>query len=495
MGWTRSIRWPYLQMHDSGTRARDDLINQAEAILWQSGGNNRLTGMHSLLSIEEVAIIAVPDLAHRPWPAAVAPEAVPEIPPLTAPTPPDLSRFQACPPTPTLQELAPAAVVRAFYRAFKSEGDTAAALFLTQALRDQLVATTLAGLLEVDRRPDSFEVDEPACHPAGVTTVTVRGVTHFQGSTDVTHFFTVVDDGVDWRIDRIEALTAWTAQTDSLRALAALPSVQPAEEYLLDELLTVHRSLVTLCAARGDAVALLSLPDHFDLPNVLAWQERFTSSGGLVEGNVLSYAVLYHPWPQLPEPATPELAPLRSVPPDGVAGGLIAAHEVQRGPWVAPANLPLSGVVSLGRSIGEDDWTSLFDAQVNVLFRQPGRFTFMSAHTLSRDRQLVQLPVRRLMIFLRKLALRRGQHYVFETNNERFRRRVEAGFERTLDNLVGRGALAAYQVVTGEGLNTPNDIDNGRFLIALKIAPTTPIEFITVVLLRSGEGLLQALEI
>jgi phage tail sheath protein FI len=103
--------------------------------------------------------------------------------------------------------------------------------------------------------------------------------------------------------------------------------------------------------------------------------------------------------------------------------------------------------------------------------------------------------VRRLLIYLRKLALRRGMAYVFETNNERFRRRVEAAFERTLNQLTARGALTAFQVVTGEGLNTPNDVDNGRFLIALKVAPAIPVEFITIVLLRSGEELLEVLEV
>jgi phage tail sheath protein FI len=102
--------------------------------------------------------------------------------------------------------------------------------------------------------------------------------------------------------------------------------------------------------------------------------------------------------------------------------------------------------------------------------------------------------VRRLLIFLRKLALRRGMQYVFESNDERFRQRVQASFERTLAALASRGALSAFEVSTGDDLNTPNDVDNGRFLIALKIAPTTPIEFITVVLLRSGEDLLQVLE-
>jgi phage tail sheath protein FI len=191
---------------------------------------------------------------------------------------------------------------------------------------------------------------------------------------------------------------------------------------------------------------------------------------------------------------TPELALLRHAPPDGAVCGVIAARELRRGPWVAPAGVPFLGVIGLAPSIGEPDWVQLFDAQVNLLHPRPGLFTQMCAHTLSPDRLLVQLSVRRLLIYLRKLALRRGMEYVFEPNNERFRRRVEAGLERTLDELAARGALAAYQVVTGEGLNTPNDVDNGRFIVALKIAPASPIEFITVALLRTGEGLLQVVE-
>ena len=52
----------------------------------------------------------------------------------------------------------------------------------------------------------------------------------------------------------------------------------------------------------------------------------------------------------------------------------------------------------------------------------------------------------------------------------------------------------AFEVDTGGDINTPADFDNGRFLIALKIAPTQPVEFITIVMLRTGEGLLEVVE-
>ena len=86
----------------------------------------------------------------------------------------------------------------------------------------------------------------------------------FAGSADVPHRFTLIFDGSEWRIDRIEALTAWTPQSDSLRALAALPAVEEPVAYDVDRLLDMQRAVITLCAARFDMLAVLALPEHFE---------------------------------------------------------------------------------------------------------------------------------------------------------------------------------------------------------------------------------------
>ncbi|HEY6411858.1 MAG TPA: phage tail sheath C-terminal domain-containing protein, partial [Ktedonobacteraceae bacterium] len=117
-----------------------------------------------------------------------------------------------------------------------------------------------------------------------------------------------------------------------------------------------------------------------------------------------------------------------------------------------------------------------------------------SAHTLSLEGTFLHISVRRLLILLRKLALLRGMRYVFEPNNERFRESIQTSFELTMRILAERGAITAFEVVTGSEFNTQNDYDNGRFIIALKVAPTIPIEFITIVLLRAGEDLLEVIE-
>ena len=282
---------------------------------------------------------------------------------------------------------------------------------------------------------------------------------------------------------------------DPRQQLNALPLLEEPDQYTTDDLLQVQQALIRLCAARADVVAALSLPQHFQQRDVLEWQRGLTTGlPDLLESSVLSYAAVYHPWLQVREEMTPELAPLRATPPDGAVCGMIAARELARGPWIAPANVPLRGVVGLTPSFTTDDWVALFNAQVNLVRQRPGQFTLLSAHTLSVDSQFLQISVRRLLIYLRKLVLQRGMQYVFESNHERFRQRVQASFEYTLTVMTARGGLSAFEVDTGDDINTPADFDNGRFLIALKIAPTQPVEFITIVLLRTGEGLLEVVE-
>ncbi len=388
-----------------------DLISEANQYLYLNPDSSvePLKKLHSLLEIEEVGLIALPDVVHRTWgPPEPLPDEVVNPP---QPQPPDWSYFQDCAvpqPPPVPQQLC---------------------------------------LLPFDITPVQ-DTEEPP---------------------------------------------------DVRQQLTLLPVLLPAGAYSGDALLDVQKALVTLCAARADVVAVLSLPQHFGRREALDWQQALQARllGEQVSAddlNMLSFTVVYHPWLQIPEAVTPELVPLRAMPPDGACCGMIAARELVRGPWIAPANVPLRGIVALTPDMSKADWAALFDARINLVRQLPGQFTLMSAHTLSYDNVLVQISVRRLLIFLRKLALRRGMRYVFESNTERFRRRVQASLENILNILVARGSIVAFEVVTDESINTQNDIDNGRFLIAIKVAPTLPIEFITVILLRTGEDLLNVIE-
>jgi uncharacterized protein len=273
-----------------------------------------------------------------------------------------------------------------------------------------------------------------------------------------------------------------------------LPELDPIAAYDDSALVDLQIALVTMCAARADQIALLSVPQHYDVPAVLAWRERLRTDPRIVDSSSsatppLGYAGLWHPWVSVSSGTSDGVAVLRDVPPDGVAAGAIAARELSRGVWVAPAGTALRGLLRTVSTLTPDEQAALFDAHANLVVHPPGTFSMLSAHTLTAEPTLLQVSVRRLLILLRKLALQAGQRYVFEVDDDRFRQLVRMRFDQILGALVQRGALAAYQIVLDA-----SGQDDGRLVVQLQVAPTSPVEFITVTLLRSGEGLLDVLE-
>ncbi len=93
------------------------------------------------------------------------------------------------------------------------------------------------------------------------------------------------------------------------------------------------------------------------------------------------------------------------------------------------------------------------------------------------------------MILLRRVALRLGPTFVFEPNNDAFRRLVERKFVGLLDGLYHDGAFAgatadqSFQVAVDP---SPGDDELGRFVVELKVAPSLPLAFLTVRLVQSG---------
>jgi len=438
-----------------------DLVDDANQYTVLSSDPIQLTGIHSLIDVDEVAMISVPDAAHLGWTSITSPQGpVPPAPAAPAPPPPDWSGFRACappPPVPVVSGIAPASG--------PGTGGTVVTIS-GSSLSGGTVAFGATAAASVSSGTGSCTATSPPSTGTVDVTVTTPGGTSATSPAD-----------------------QFTYQPTAL----PYPVQDDVASYDPTGLMSVQVALVQLCAARADAVAVLSLPAHYTTADFLAWAQQLTSDGR-VSGAPLSFAAVWHPWVQVVEPATPQLAPLRPLPPDGPATGTIAARENARGVWVAPANIALRGVVDLIPALAEADRVSLFNAHDNLFVHQPGAFVGLSAHTLSADPTLLQLSVRRLLILLRKIALQRGMPYVFATNTDRFRQMVRRSFERLLTALTQLGAIVNFQVVTDGGVNTTDDIANGRLIVKLLVAPTSPVEFITVTLVRAGEGLLDVLE-
>jgi hypothetical protein len=321
---------------------------------------------------------------------------------------------------------------------------------------------------------------------------------------------------------RVRAEVQWRSSDWSngvaVRVTSAVEwQLNPVELYTTDALLAVQRAMVRMCAGRGDLFAILTMPEHyredqaieyvrtlkaatgpaitFDAPgiNPLYPVQRTLLSFPLGEGEkpAFSYSAIYHPW--LINGEQTGTRAFKKNPPDGTICGVFAKRALERGAWIAPANELLRDVIALASSILRGRRLDLQEAQINLIRQEPRGFVALSADTLSDDDDLRPINVRRLLILLRRLALGLGARYVFEPQSESFRRLVQRAFEGMLDRMFERGAFAgatpasSFQVVTNSSLNTPESVEQGRFIVELKVAPSLPLTFLTVRLVQTND--------
>jgi phage tail sheath protein FI len=449
------------------------LLEHADFVRYRSPQPRRLRGAHALLGIDEVTLVAAPDATQRPWwPLRSEPVAPTLASPPAGWAPPagtrlDRARFLDC----ALREL-PA-----------PEHFTAVA------------APTGAVSLswdEVDGAAEYELQESPGQDFAGAQTV-------YRGPSATHDVYGRAQGAVRWY--RVRAL-APGAEGDFAVASVVVGATErwllaPASDYVDETLLAVHGALLRMCAARGDLFALLALPEHYREDAAIAHARALRAQAGadeaLPQQRPLGYGAIHHPW--LVAPVGDRAGAFRRMPPDGAAAGVLAARAELRGAWIAPANEPLRDVVALAPAIGREAHQPLQDAQVNLVRHEPDGFLWLSADTLSTDEEVRPINVRRLLQLVRRAALLQGPTYVFEPNDATLRRTVERGFEALLTRLFLAGAFAgatpdqSFRVSAGSPPNSPQSIDQGRLVIELRLAPSRPLAFLTIRLVRSGETL------
>lgn len=444
----------------------------------------RMRGMHGLLFIDEVAGVAVPDASHRLWEprdAEPIPEPMPPEAPPTAAVCPQRADFASCNRPPVVSKIQPhfGPVDRETPVVIRGEGLTGDLQVLfglrpAEAVVPRTVSE-LSATVPPGARPGAVDVRVTNQFGAGIARA---GFAYVNAST--------------------------------ARSLPVIVARGPNDRVEDEPFLAVHQALLALCQARSDALALLAVPQDYDVTQCLQWQAALRSRLGLPdlgdgfafdepeEIADLSYAAVYHPWLLVSDGLSADR--VRPIPPEGAIAGLIAARDRERQAWIAPANLPLRTVLGLQSDVSEDDWAQLFAQRFNLVRAEANDFRPMSAHTLSGERRLLQISVRRLLILLRKAAEQVGMDFVFEPNDQVFREGVRVVLEELLRFLYERGAFAgrteveSFRVITDDSANTPQSIEQGRFIAVIQVAPSQPMEFITVRMTRTGQGELLVVE-
>ncbi len=201
------------------------------------------------------------------------------------------------------------------------------------------------------------------------------------------------------------------------------------------------------------------------------------------------YAALYHPWIEILDPTErpSQGAPPRRLllPPSGFVTGIYARSDIERGVHKAPANEVVRGLTKFEININKARQDVLNPEGINALRFFEGRGNRVwGARTISSDPEWKYVNVRRLFIYIEHSIDKGTQWAVFEPNNSRLWANVRQTVEDFLLVLWKDGALLgdkpeeAFFVRCDRTTMTQNDLDNGRLICLIGVAPVKPAEFV-----------------
>jgi phage tail sheath protein FI len=165
--------------------------------------------------------------------------------------------------------------------------------------------------------------------------------------------------------------------------------------------------------------------------------------------------------------------------------GIYARSDISRGVYKAPANEVVLGLTKFEININKPRQDVLNPEGINALRFFEGRGNRVwGARTISSDPEWKYVNVRRLFIYLEHSIDKGTQWAVFEPNNERLWANLRSTIEDFLLVQWKQGALLgskpeqAFFVRCDRTTMTQNDLDNGRVITLIGVAPTYPAEFV-----------------
>jgi hypothetical protein len=238
---------------------------------------------------------------------------------------------------------------------------------------------------------------------------------------------------------------------------------------------TVQAALIDHCQLLADRFAILDPPDGLDIDGIGAFRQVYDTE----------YAALYYPWCVTVDPSTSQNV---HVPPSGFLAGIYAATDVNRGVHKAPANVVIQGINltgGLAADVTKREQDVLNPVGINALRFFPGLGERVwGARTLSSDTNWKYINVRRLFIYVEKSILNGTQWVVFEPNNDQLWALVRQSISAFLSTVWQTGALAgttpdqAFFVQCDRTTMSQDDLDNGRLICIIGLAPVYPAEFV-----------------
>ena len=239
-----------------------------------------------------------------------------------------------------------------------------------------------------------------------------------------------------------------------------------------DDVHAVINSLISHAQHMRYRIAVIDSGDDMTVSAVRAMRAQFDTS----------YAAFYYPWVRVLDPITN--GP-NDMPPSGFVAGIYARNDTLRAVYKAPANEVVSLAISFEKLINKGQQEVLNPEGINAFRFFEGRgYRLWGARTMSSDSEWKYVNLRRYFAFLEHSIDRGTQGVVFEPNGEALWANVRHTVDDFLFDQWQNGALLgdkpekAYFVRCDRSTMTQNDLDNGRLVCLIGVAPLRPAEFV-----------------
>jgi phage tail sheath protein FI len=238
----------------------------------------------------------------------------------------------------------------------------------------------------------------------------------------------------------------------------------------------IANHLITHCEDMRYCIAILDSVEGMNLADVRAYRAQHDSTR----------AAFYYPFVRIFDPASPPDLPAEiNLPPSGFLAGIYARNDIEQGVHKSPANEVVRDALGFEVAIDKGQQDILNPEAINCLRYFEGRgYRVWGARTITSDPEWKYINVRRFFLYLERSIDRGTQWVVFQNNGDQLWANVRRTIEDFLFNewksghLFGTKPEEAYFVRCDRTTMTQNDLDNGRLVCLIGVAPLRPAEFV-----------------
>jgi phage tail sheath protein FI len=255
-------------------------------------------------------------------------------------------------------------------------------------------------------------------------------------------------------------------------SIVAAPGSTFNYETRRDDANTIVSLLIEHCQYMRYRIAVVDSGNGQTLNQVQDMRARFDSS----------WAALYYPWVRVLDPVT--RAPI-FLPPSGFVSGIYARNDTVRAVYKAPANEVVNLSIGFELLLNKAQQDVLNPVGINCFrfFENRGN-RLWGGRTMSSDPEWKYVSLRRYFAYLEHSIDRGTQWAVFEPNGPLLWNNVRQTIvdfllaEFFAGALLGDRPEQSFFVKCDRTTMTQNDLDNGRLICLIGVAPVKPAEFV-----------------